>query len=121
MYSFAVLKIVSHMCVGVMGFDLGGVFKDGEERGGTNIMQDGTLTCSRGLEWVEVRTCGTVLFGFIDPHVLSFSFNNVFVLLCRFKIYHLKELMNVCLFFGLLAWLHTKVEFTNLFWTKNSR
>jgi hypothetical protein len=110
MYSFAVLKIVSHMCAGLMGFDLGAVFKDGEGRGGANIMQDGMLTCSMGLEWVEVRTCGTVLFALIDHHVLSFSINNVFVLLCRFKIYHLKKLMNVCLFLGRLAWVLTSLD-----------
>jgi hypothetical protein len=44
------------MCVGLMGCDVGGRFKDGEGRGGANVMQDGKLTCGMGLEWMGIRT-----------------------------------------------------------------
>jgi hypothetical protein len=37
-----------HMCMGLMGCDQGGGFKDSKGRGETNIMQDGTVDLQHG-------------------------------------------------------------------------
>jgi hypothetical protein len=59
MPSFCLLKIVLHVCVGLMGCNKGGRFKI--QRGGVApaSCQMWQLTCSMGPEWTEIRTCAS--------------------------------------------------------------
>jgi hypothetical protein len=47
---------VSQMCTRLMGCDQGSGFKDRKGRGEANIMLEGQLTCSMGLEWTGIST-----------------------------------------------------------------
>ncbi len=94
---------VSQMCVGLMGCDQGGRFKDNTGWGEANIMQDGAVDLQHWTGLDGIRICASKAttpskgFKFKDSHIkLLYLLDNTILilylfLLCRLKINHVKE------------------------------
>ncbi len=86
------------MCVGLTVYDQGGGIKDSKGRNEANIMQDGSITCSMGLEWMGIRIhvfkATTPIRIYMLNYCILYSFSNTVYfspLLDRVKINHMKS------------------------------